>query len=64
VPGIEMIDITDAKTNHELPFWLVSNMHRFGNLGPVKDFTLQKQDTGIFDLKRTTGPLAEPSGLQ
>ncbi|HIA51851.1 MAG TPA: alpha/beta hydrolase [Candidatus Melainabacteria bacterium] len=64
VPGIEMIDITDAKTNHELPFWLVSNMHRFGNLGPVKDFTLQKQDTGIFDLKRTTSPLAEPSGLQ
>lgn len=63
-PGLEMIDITDAKTNHELNYWLVSNMHRFGNLGPVKDFVLKKQDNGVLDLKRTAVHLAEPSGLQ
>jgi esterase/lipase superfamily enzyme len=64
IPELEMIDITDARTNHELPYWIVSNMHRFGNLGPVKDFRLQKQDTGVFDLQRTGAPLAEPSGLE
>jgi len=64
VPGIQMIDITEAKTNHELPFWLVSNMHRFGNLGPVKDFVLEKQKDGPFEVKRTSSPLAEPSGLE
>lgn len=63
-PGLEMIDITEAKTNHELNYWLVSNMHRFGNLGPVKDFVLKKQDNGVLDLKRTAVHLAEPSGLQ
>lgn len=64
VDGIQMIDVTDTKTNHELPFWLVSNMHRFGNLGPVKDFALERQDSGIFEVKRTAAPLAEPSGLE
>lgn len=64
VPSIEMIDVTASKTNHELPFWLVSNMHRFGNLGPVKDFSLERQANGIYDLKRTASPLAEPSGLE
>ncbi len=63
-PGLEMIDITDAKTNHELPYWIVSNMHKYGNLGPVKDFQLQKLDTGVFELTRTASPLAEPSGLE
>lgn len=64
VPGLEMIDITEGKTNHELPFWLVSNMHRFGNVGPVTDFVLKKDGHDIFRLERTTTKLMEPSGLE
>ncbi len=64
VPGIQMIDVTASKTNHELPFWLVSNMHRFGNVGPVNDFVLNKNANGLFELERTVSPLMEPSGLE
>lgn len=64
VPGIQMIDVTASKTNHELPFWLVSNMHRFGNVGPVSDFVLNKNANGLFELERTLSPLMEPSGLE
>jgi esterase/lipase superfamily enzyme len=50
IPGIEVIDITQAKMGHELPFWVVAHMHRDGNLNAIKNFQLKQLAPGYFSL--------------
>jgi esterase/lipase superfamily enzyme len=39
---MELVDITDNESKHEVPFWIVANLHRYNNLGPVKEFQLKQ----------------------
>ncbi len=53
VEGQELIDITANGTGHELPFWIVANYHRYGNLGPVKDFAAKSVRPNLIKIVRT-----------
>ncbi|MBX9686230.1 MAG: alpha/beta hydrolase [Candidatus Obscuribacterales bacterium] len=50
----QVIDITAAGTGHELPFWVIANMLKFGNLGPVNSFRLEEKKNGYLQLESTT----------
>jgi esterase/lipase superfamily enzyme len=41
VPGAEVVDITDNASKHEIPYWIVGNFYKYGNLGPVTEFQLK-----------------------
>lgn len=53
IEGQEIIDVTANETGHELPFWIVANFHRFGNLGPVKDFASKSIRPNLIKIVRT-----------
>ncbi len=55
----EVVDITANDTGHELPFWVVANFHRFGGLGPVKEFEIKKEGPSLLRLVRTGEPSQE-----
>lgn len=48
--GNRVVDITDAGMGHELPFWVVASFARYGNLGPVKNFSLRETRNGLLQL--------------
>jgi esterase/lipase superfamily enzyme len=50
----DFIDITANNTGHELPFWVVANLHKFNNLGPVKEFQLKEISPDLFQLTGNT----------
>jgi esterase/lipase superfamily enzyme len=41
IPGTEVVDITDNASKHEIPYWIVGNLYKYGNLGPQTDFQLK-----------------------
>jgi esterase/lipase superfamily enzyme len=51
--GIELVDITQNNSKHEIPFWIVANLHRFNNLGKVKEFELKHVSPGLISVERT-----------
>lgn len=57
----QFIDITENGSGHEMPFWVIANLHKFNNLGPVKDFDLKDTGDNIFTLEHnnTTGLLIQ-----
>ena len=57
--GHELIDITANNSGHELPFWIVANLHRFGNLGSVKEYQLQPAGQNLDRLVLTGTPSKE-----
>jgi esterase/lipase superfamily enzyme len=59
VHGLELIDITANNTGHELPFWIIANMHKFGTLGPVKEYELKAQTPNLQKLIVTGVPTKE-----
>jgi esterase/lipase superfamily enzyme len=56
IKGLELIDITANNTGHELPFWIIANMHKFGNLGPVKEYQLQAEAPNLQKLVMMGAP--------
>jgi esterase/lipase superfamily enzyme len=42
VHGAEIVDITENASKHEIPYWIVGNLYKFGNLGPVTEFQLKQ----------------------
>lgn len=58
--GIELVDITQNNSKHEIPFWIVANLHRFNNLGKVKEFELKHVSPGLISVERTELSQAEP----
>ena len=54
IDHVEVIDTTAANSGHELLYWLVSNMHNDGNIGPVKDFALKQTAPGYLTLVKPT----------
>ncbi len=61
IDGAECIDITANNTGHDLPYWLVANMHKYNNVGPVKGFDLKPTSGGYLLLVRTPGTPQEIS---
>ena len=59
VNGLELIDITANHTGHELPFWIIANMHKFGSLGPVKEYQLEAEAPNLQKLVITGVPAKE-----
>ncbi len=55
----ELIDITANNTGHELPFWIIANLHKFGNLGPVKEYQLKTEAANLEKLVKTGVPTKE-----
>ncbi len=53
--GADCIDITANNTGHDLPYWLVANMHKYNNVGPVKGFELKEKAPGYLLLERSAG---------
>ncbi len=41
VDGAEVVDITDNASKHEIPYWIVGNLYKYGDLGPVTEFQLK-----------------------
>lgn len=50
---LELVDITDNGSKHEVPFWVVANLHKHNNLGPVKEFQLKQVAPGHVCVVRT-----------
>lgn len=59
IDHVEVIDTTAANSGHELLYWLVANMHRYGNIGPVKEFDLKQVAPGYLALDKLTAPKEE-----
>jgi esterase/lipase superfamily enzyme len=53
IEGIEMVDITANNSKHEVPFWIVANIHRYNSLGRVKEFELKHTSPGLISVERT-----------
>jgi esterase/lipase superfamily enzyme len=54
IKGTECIDITENNTGHDLPYWIVSNMHRYNGVGPAQGFELKKRAPGYLLLVRSS----------
>ncbi len=52
IKDTECIDITANNTGHELPYWLVANMHKYNGVGPARGFELKQQPPGYLLLVR------------
>ena len=59
IDHVEVIDTTAANSGHELLYWLVANMHRYGNIGPVKEFALEQVAPGHLSLVNPASPKQE-----
>jgi esterase/lipase superfamily enzyme len=59
--GMEFVDITANNSKHEVPFWIVANLHRYNNLGPVKEFQLKQLSPGLVTVQRTELSKEEPA---
>ncbi len=59
IKGAQCIDITANNTGHELPYWLVANMHKYNNVGPAQGFELKEQAPGYLLLVRSSIALQE-----
>jgi hypothetical protein len=53
VKDLEMVDITDLGTGHEIPYWLVANFHRAGDLGENREFQLKRSGPGYVEVVKT-----------
>lgn len=58
--GVELVDITQNNSKHEIPFWIVANLHRYDNLDKVKEFELKHVSPGLLSVERTELSLNEP----
>lgn len=59
IKGIECIDLTANNTGHELPYWLVANMHKYNSVGPAKGFALKQEPSGYLLLVRDSNAVQE-----
>ncbi len=59
VGGQELIDITANNSGHELPYWIIANLHKYGNLGPVKEYQLNQESPSFASLVLTGIPKPE-----
>jgi pimeloyl-ACP methyl ester carboxylesterase len=50
----ELVDVTDLGTGHEIPYWLLANLHKQGNLGANKEFQLKRSSPGYVEVVKTT----------
>jgi esterase/lipase superfamily enzyme len=56
VQGLQLIDVAAAKLGHEMPYWLVADVHRRGNLASSKDFKLGADPAGFLSLEKIETP--------
>jgi len=50
----ELVDVTELGTGHEIPYWLLANLHNSGNLGENKDWQLKRSSPGYVEVVKTT----------
>jgi esterase/lipase superfamily enzyme len=55
IPGLEVIDVTADNLGHDLPYWLIANMHRYQGVGPAKDFKLKQNGPNYLSLETVEG---------
>lgn len=53
---LDVIDVTAVGMNHELPFWVCSNMHRYGRPGERRDFDIVQQNEHYYVLRPKNAP--------
>jgi hypothetical protein len=59
----DFIDITANDTGHELPFWVVANLHRNNDLSPVTYFQLKEISPNLFLLVRDSNAQQESMAI-
>lgn len=53
---LDVVDVTDVGMNHELPFWVMSNMHRYGRPGEKRDFDILQKNPHYYVLRQKNVP--------
>jgi esterase/lipase superfamily enzyme len=55
IDGLQMVDVTEADLGHEMPCWIVADLHRQGNIDSAKDFQFDLMPEGYLRLKKVVG---------
>ncbi|MBX9693976.1 MAG: alpha/beta hydrolase [Cyanobacteria bacterium] len=50
--GQQIIDVTEVGMGHELPFWVVADMHHKGKPAPEEGFSLESKGKNLFALRK------------
>jgi len=60
-PGQDIIDVTAVGAGHEMPFWVVADLHHSGKLGSERTFKLEPSGQHLFVLRKQ-GLISNQSG--
>ncbi len=60
IKGQDLIDVTELGMGHELPFWVVADLHRTGKPAPEQGFVLQPQGASLFILRKQSNVSFHP----